>query len=244
MFCEDTGTAITNAAAQYRIANVHPVFVARGFNVVSLEGASDTRANFATEAKKPFVDYISGVGHGAPNVYTGVDHILEVGIYDPLEVKGKVIHLLSCQTAKALGPDVVAKGAKAYAGYFENFTIVWDDPATRGNEEELFWKSDSTFDICMANGYTVEQAHNETIAAFNAAIASVPNTSAATWLTWDRNYFRTPVSDAVYGDRSALAPNMTAIWILVPFAASELATAVEAKVGEEEAPVAEKIAVS
>ncbi len=246
VFCEASVDTITSSAAQYRIAHVHPAFAARGFNVVSLEGANDTRANFAPEAKKPFVDYISGIGHGAPNEYTGdkIAAILQVGAYDPLEVKGKVIHLLSCQTAKELGKDVVTNGAKAYAGYFENFTIVWDDPATPGNETELFWESDSTFDIGMANGYTVEQAHNATIAAYNAAIASVPNTSAATWLTWDRNYFRSPVSDAAYGDRSALAPNMTAIWVPVPFAISELATAVEAKVGEQEAPAPEKVAIS
>jgi hypothetical protein len=79
----------------------------------------------------------------------------------------------------------------------------------------------------MAQGYTVAQAHQATIAAYNAAIAAVANAAAATWLTWDRNYFRSPVVDAMYGNPAAKAPSMTAIWITIPFALSELASSAE-----------------
>jgi len=224
VFCENTTDAVTRPAALYRIAHVHPVFVAKGFNVVSLEDANDVRANFVGPAKGAFSNYISGIGHGSPTVYTGHlgDHILEVGAYDAAEVKATVIHLLSCQTAKKLGPDVVAKGATAYAGYFENFTFVWDDPATGVNEQELFWKCDSTFDIYMANGATAAAAYEATIAAYNAAIASVPGTSAATWLTWDRNYLRSPVIHAMYGSVDATAPSATAVWVVIPFEMADL----------------------
>jgi hypothetical protein len=127
-----------------------------------------------------------------------------VGAYDGAEVNGKVIHLLSCQTAKQLGPDMVTKKAKAYIGYFENFTFVFDNPNTPTNEIELFWKSDSAFDLMMAKGHTVQAAHDKTIATFNAAIASVPNTSAATWLTWDRDFLRSPVINAIYGSKTVV----------------------------------------
>jgi hypothetical protein len=114
-----------------------------------------------------------------------------------------VIHLLSCQTAKQLGPDLIKKGARAYAGYFENFTFVYDQPGTPIDEMELFWRCDSTWDLMMAHGETAEKAHNATIAAYNAAIAEVPGTAAAVWLTHDRNYFRSPVSSAAYGSKNA-----------------------------------------
>ena len=205
LFCENTTDAVTKYAANYRIKNVHPVFKKRGFCVIVLQGADDVRAKFAPKAKSFRVVYISGIGHGSPTTYTGHlgDPILVACSYDPSEVKGKVIHLLSCQTAKQLGPDIVKKGGKAYAGYFENFTFVYDQPGTPINEMELFWKCDSTFDIMMAYGATAEAAHNATIGAYNAAIASVPNTAAATWLTHDRNYFRSPVTGVEYGDKKA-----------------------------------------
>jgi len=198
LFCENTTDAVTRYAADYRVKNVHPVFKKRGFRVIVLQGVDDVRANFAPKAKSKRVVYISGIGHGSPTTYTGHlgDPILKACLYDPSEVQKKVIHLLSCQTAKQLGPDIIKKDGKAYAGYFENFTFVYD-------EMELFWKCDSTFDIMMSNGATAEASHNATIAAYNAAIASVPNTAAATWLTHDRNYFRSPVINAIYGDKVA-----------------------------------------
>ena len=211
LFCEDTTDNLTNMAAQYRKKNVHPAFKNAGFNVIVLEGAEDVRTKFAEKAKSKRVVYISGVGHGSPTVYTGHmgSNILRVGNYDGAEVQDKVIHLLSCQTAKQLGPDMIQKKAKAYMGYFENFTFVFDDPNTPTNEIELFWKCDSTFDIMMAKGNTVQAAHNATIAAFNTAIASVPNTSAATWLTWDRDFLRSPVINAIYGTKTVTLPKFS-----------------------------------
>ena len=205
LFCENTTDPVTKYAADYRIKNVHPVFKKRGFCVIVLQGADDVRANFAPKAKSKRVVYIAGIGHGSPTTYTGHlgDPILKVCSYDPSEVQKKVIHLLSCQTAKQLGPDIIKKDGKAYAGYFENFTFVYDQPGTPINEMELFWKCDSTFDIMMANFATAKAAHNVTISAYNAAITSVPGTAAATWLTHDRNYFRTPVINVIYGDKAA-----------------------------------------
>jgi hypothetical protein len=205
LFCENTTDSVTQYAANYRIARVHSAFVQRGFTNIVLKGVDDVRSNFPLKAKSPRVVYIAGIGHGSPTTYTGHygSPILSVGSYDPAEVAGKVIHLLSCQTARMLGPDLIKNGARAYAGYFENFRFVYDQAGTPIDEMELFWKSDSTFDIMMAKGSTVEAAHKATIAAFNQAIAQVPGTAAATWLTWDRNCFRSPVIDAKYGDKTA-----------------------------------------
>jgi hypothetical protein len=193
LFCENTTDSVTKPFAEYRIANVHSVFKTRGFSVVSLDGALDVRANFVPQAKKVLTTYLGGVGHGNYNVYTGHggDHILEVGLYEAAEVNGKAIHFLSCRTARDLGPDAAANGARCYAGYSENFILQWDDGSTQAvNEFELFARSDSTNDIMMANGATAQEAYDATIQAFNAAAAQVPNTVAATYLTWDRDHFR------------------------------------------------------
>lgn len=194
VFCENTTDVVTTPFANYRIANVHSAFAARGFTVVPLTGANDVRTQFVPQAKNSLTVYIAGVGHGAYTVYTGNagDHILEVGLYDPAEVKGKALHFLSCQTAGQLGPDTVAKGAKCYMGYNENFHLVWDNPATPTDEFSCFAKSDSTFDIWMANGATAQQAYNATIAMFNAMLAlpGIPGSAAATWLAYDRDHCR------------------------------------------------------
>ena len=190
LFLENTTDAVTTPFANYRIANVHTAFQARGFTVQVLQGHDDIRANFIPLAKNPLTVYIGGIGHGAYTLYTGDagNHILEVGNYDPAEVKGKGIHFLSCQTAAQLGPDTVAKGALFYDGYTENFTFVWDDAATPVNEMQLFEKADSTFDLMIASGATAQQAYTAKTQAFNAAIAQVPGTAAASWLTFDRDH--------------------------------------------------------
>jgi hypothetical protein len=192
LFCENTTDGVTTPFANYRIKNVHPVFVARGFSKVALTGTDDIRQNFVPQAKNGLTVYISGIGHGNYSVYTGHagNHILEVGHYDPAEVKPKSIHFLSCQTASKLGPDTVSKGANSYAGYTENFILMWDNSSTPVNEFLLFAKSDSTYDVMMANGATAKQAYEATVKAFNAAIAQVPNTVAATYLTWDRDHLK------------------------------------------------------
>lgn len=190
LFLENTTDAVTTPFANYRIANVHPAFQARGFTVQVLQGHDDIRANFVPLAKNPLTVYIGGIGHGAYHLYTGDggNHILEVGVYDPAEVKGKGIHVLSCQTAAQLGPDTVAKGAYFYDGYTENFTFVWDDGSTPVNEMELFMKADSTFDLMIASGATAQQAYIAKTQAFNAGVAQVPGTVAASWLTFDRDH--------------------------------------------------------
>ncbi len=214
LFCENNTDNVTTPAAKYRMNNVHPVFAKMGFIVKCLTGVHDVRAEFATIARNRRVVYISGIGHGSPTAYTGHlgNRILEVGQYDPAEVKGKATHLLSCQTAKQLGPDLVKNGCHAYAGYFENFIFAWDSPSTPINEQDLFWRADSTFDINMAMGRTAEEAAKAAIAAFNAAIAQVPNTIYATYLTHDRNYLRTPFHDAIYGEKN----HRIYAWIRLP----------------------------
>jgi hypothetical protein len=190
LFCEDTTDPVTTPFANYRIANVHPEFQARGFSVVVLQGTDDVRVNFVPRAKHGLTVYVGGIGHGNYNRYTGHwgNRILEVGVYDPAEVKDKAIHFLSCRTAAQLGPDTVTQGAKGYAGYTENFTFVWDDTTTPVDEFLLFAASDSTFDLMMANGATAQDAYDATILAFDAAISQVPNTVAASWLMYDRDH--------------------------------------------------------
>ena len=106
---------VTRAGFQYRERNVYTYIRAKGFQVTQFQGPLARRYYVSTEAKKPEVDYITGIGHGTYNLYTGDrgDVVFQVGNYHPDEAKGKIVHLLSCQTARELGPDFVASGALA-----------------------------------------------------------------------------------------------------------------------------------
>lgn len=221
LFCENTTDAVTTPFANYRMANVHPAFAAKGFSVVVLQGVDDVRANFVPQAKNTLTVYISGIGHGSYTVYTGHagNRILEACAYDSAEVKDKAIHLLSCQTAKTLGPDTIAKGARAYAGYTENFVLQWDSSATPIDEFKLFAKCDSTFDLSMAAGCTAQVAFNSTVAAFNAAIASVPGTVTASYLTHDRDHLK------LHGDPNTKIVPYRLVKVCFPMTALERQTA-------------------
>ena len=76
----------------------------------------------------PQADIIIGCGHGDVDVFTGQNEaiILEVGKYDPKEVRGKVIKLLSCQCGAGLCPDLVANGATCAMGYTDDYVWVVD----------------------------------------------------------------------------------------------------------------------
>lgn len=198
LFCENTTDSIISPAAKYRIANVHPVFAARGFEVICLEGANDIRKNFQSKATDFRVCYIGGSGHGNYSTFTGNQQtvILRVGNYKPSEVKKEIIHFLSCETARTLGPDTVRKGAYAFVGYDENYVV---DLAN----SDLYWASDSQFDISIANGRTVEQAIADMYAKYDLLIASVPGTSTAATLLNNKNLVRSPVSGANWGNKKA-----------------------------------------
>lgn len=192
LFCENTTDSVAAPIANWRINNIHPVFTQQGFTVLCNSGVDNTRANFESKVKSVLVTYVGGVGHGNYDRYTGhwSEVILQIGNYDTSEVRKKAFHFLSCRTGRDLGPDTVQHEARVYCGYDENFTFVWDNTTTPVNEFVLFVQADGTFDQFMASGVKASDAYNATIGAFNAAIAQVPNTTAATWLTYDRDHLR------------------------------------------------------
>jgi len=89
----------------------------------------------------PQSDIIIMTGHGSEDSITGQNEavILEVGKYDPREVRGKVIKLISCECGIELVPDLVANGAACAMGYSDDFVWVMDaDLASRPWVDEEF----------------------------------------------------------------------------------------------------------
>ena len=76
----------------------------------------------------PQSDIIIAMGHGDVDMLTGQNEavILQVGKYDPKEVRGKVIKLLSCQAGVELGPDLIRNGATCAMCYVDDFVWIMD----------------------------------------------------------------------------------------------------------------------
>jgi hypothetical protein len=141
----------------------------------ALYGMTDRRLPFQMATKTS--DIIIGMGHGSPDSFTGQHEtiILEVGRYDPKEIQGRVIKLLSCQTGVQLGPDLVKNGCLAYMGYTDDFLWVCD-----ANKASTPW-SDKMAARCLGpvmdsinallSGATAEEAHQIEIAGYQANAA-------------------------------------------------------------------------
>lgn len=193
---------VTRAAFQYREEHVYPYLQAKGFTVKKLQGPLARRHYVAAEAKKAEVEYLTGVGHGSYNLYTG-DHgnvLYRSGDYHPDEVRGKIVHFLSCQTARDLGPDFVRNGCRAYFGYDENFTFQMA-------EKDTFFECDSEIDRAFAEGLSAAQVDERVRGLYDRRIADLRAAGklyVAATLEFDRDHLRCPSSGgADWGDPEA-----------------------------------------
>ena len=195
---------VTEAPFNYREQNVYPVFEANGYEIVRRQGESARRTEVAPQAALPNVVYLTGVGHGFPNSYTGdnLDPIFSVGQFNPEEATGKIVHFLSCETAATLGPDFVAKGCLAYFGYADNFTY----PPSLA---DIFFDCDSEIDRGFAAGLTADQVFQNVKDKFQQHIDQLKSTGDsgdlhnASILEVDLRLLRAPSTGAEYGDPNA-----------------------------------------
>jgi hypothetical protein len=141
---EDPGLMM---AFLYRKKHVYPYLKAQGLGIFRCQAQGATRDCARSYAIKPGVAFITGVGHGTPSAYLGFQcYVFTKRVYKKEEVKGKIIHLLSCSTAKELGPDMVAKGCRAFFGYDDIYALRPDKFAT------LFLDCDTEIDRAIAEG--------------------------------------------------------------------------------------------
>lgn len=151
----------TRAVSRHRSKRVYPHFVERGFRVTRLRGKKAARPLVAAAAVHPDVVYLTGMGHGAYDLFNGQDDVpvFQVGNYAVEEVQQKIVHLLSCRTASGLGPDFVRNGTLAFFGYDDNFSF---DKQSRDSCLEC----DSKIDRAFADGLTAGEVFEAVREAF------------------------------------------------------------------------------
>jgi hypothetical protein len=140
--------------------------------VIPLYGIQASRSynpTFSASLKDPSVALVTGLAHGAADVFTGFNHEplfnTTVGIDDD-EVGHKIVHFFSCSTAIELGPLIASK-CKAFIGYSRDivYTPAWYD---------AFVRCDAAIDLALANGAKVWEAIGAAQAAFISEIAVAP----------------------------------------------------------------------
>uniref|UniRef100_A0A6H1Z7F4 CHAT domain-containing protein n=1 Tax=viral metagenome TaxID=1070528 RepID=A0A6H1Z7F4_9ZZZZ len=88
-----------------------------------LVGPLDRKALFSTLSAG---DAIIGVGHGDPARFSGYRDQVLIDLSSIPDVRGKVVVLISCQTARQLGPALINAGADSYIGFLEDLVWVMD----------------------------------------------------------------------------------------------------------------------
>jgi hypothetical protein len=155
-------------------------------------------------AVTPAVVYITGSGHGSADTFSGdqFDPIYRVNFYGPQEVSGKIMHLLACETAKVLAPDLVARGCRACFSFDIPFTFPLESAS-------LFLDCESEIDRAFADGCTAAQVHARVVARYNKAIADMNaagKPDLVAYLETHRDHLCSPVTSASFGDTGAKLP--------------------------------------
>lgn len=112
-------------------------------------------------------DVIIGVGHGSPSEFTGHNQQILMDVTSIPNVDGKVIILISCETAQELGPALINAGALSYIGFKKDLVWVCDaDRASKPWNDELARPVMGPIIECVntiLDGKTIQEAYDTLI---------------------------------------------------------------------------------
>jgi hypothetical protein len=193
---------VVQLVAEWRRTNLYPQLGINDSQLQILKGNTATRMYLQTSLTDVNVVFFTASGHGLLDEFQGNDgdSALEVGEYDSKEVRNKIIHLLSCNTAFELGADTVNNGCFAFIGYDIPFTFHRD-------YLHEFMQPDKVLAIAIAGGATIENAHKEAMDEYERMISKLQRKnvpiSILTDMMVNQNHFCSPVKDNRWGNPNA-----------------------------------------
>lgn len=161
--CDD----LTSNAKRLREANVYPA-IARQLGLDDL--AEDTTApQLIAALRDADVRMFVGSGHGTALAFGYADGppVLAANTMPPECLTGRIVHLLACDAARGLGPDLVGRGCAAFIGYAD--LVLYDKPIVG-----LAIRCDSEIErVLLAGGTAADAVHaaKESYASAARAIA-------------------------------------------------------------------------
>lgn len=186
--------------ANWRRSNLYPLIHDMGENPIILQGNMAERRYFKTSLLENGKCFVSGSGHGTYKEYlaTSGKPLLEVDEFEDDEVEGKIIHLLSCNTAFRLGRNVVEKGCLAFLGYDKIFSF----PEDEYHDEFMFPDKELVLKVC--EGITVGEVHEHVLGAYDAMIATLKSNGASPYyvqlMAMNKDFFCSPAKSDKWGN--------------------------------------------
>ncbi len=106
---------------------VLPEAQSKGLKIVDFKGKRANIKSVSTFLTKQNPELVVLNGHGNEYVVTGHNDETIISEDNCSLLKGKITFAISCQSAKGLGREAVKKGARAYAGYDDDFIFYSND---------------------------------------------------------------------------------------------------------------------
>ncbi len=141
-------------------------------SVADLDGKRANKKELTSVLLKVKPDLVVLNGHGAPDFICGErDEILiKVGVNEHI-LKGAIVYVLSCSTARILGIESMKAGAKAYIGYIEDFIfLISDNYSTKAEMDplaKLFLEPTEIIVESLIDGYSPKDSHQRGLDLFN-----------------------------------------------------------------------------
>ncbi len=147
---------------------------------------------------KKNIDAILFNGHGSSKQVQGQNGAI-FGVDDVAFLRGKIVHALSCNTAKTLGPLARQSGVKEYVGYDESYVVLLqrdkiDHPELDGTAA-LFLDPAFIAPAALLNGKSGGEAVTLAKRAYNRSILKALDSDIQSdddqfigWLLWDRDH--------------------------------------------------------
>lgn len=146
---------------------------------IHLEGERAVREHFCGLLAKDYPDIVLINGHGGDDVIIGHNQEVLINSANVQLLKDKMIHALSCSTAKVLGGLAMRAGAKGYIGYDASFVLIGregglSDPL-KDDLVQLFMEPAFTAPRGLLNGKSPEEAVELTQNAYKRSIRAALN---------------------------------------------------------------------
>ena len=152
------------------------------YTIVELQGDAANPAAVDAAIAETDPNFIWGVGHGAPCVYTVECTTLYMSVKSASHSKcdqdrrldkasGRVIHLNSCLTGQELGPAIRLHGAKAYMGSTDSFWFYIGSAPNSDRASRSVFLAEYQIEVTLMAGLSVEQAWRDSQARYDQEIA-------------------------------------------------------------------------
>lgn len=183
----------------YALGHVVEYAQNRGWDVTDLQAEQAVKEPVFNMLEQEDPEYAYLFGHGTNVMYTGdtEQEIFSVG--NTQNLSQRTTYFLSCLTAVSMGPDIIANGGKAYAGYNIEWTWITENGTDGDPYQDLYARSmyESANELWAAviEGEPFFNAVQRCIHKYNEWIdywiyenpEAEYSQEAIRWLAWDRD---------------------------------------------------------